>query len=89
MQAWGSPNSDSAIASTTRVLPEPVGPRNKKISNRPPGRIQPGEEHLIDFGDFFDGRILANDFAPESGFEIQRVVAAPRRIRELRSVRFS
>jgi len=34
--ARASPKSDSAMASTTRVFPEPVGPRNKKF---PTGRL--------------------------------------------------
>ena len=53
-------------------------PQKQQVADRAAGRIQPGEKHLINFGDFFDGRVLANDLAPESGFEILRRVAAPR-----------
>src|SRR5438552_4378366 len=41
MQARESPNSASAIDSTTRVLPEPVGPRNSKLPTGRPGGFSP------------------------------------------------
>src|SRR6185369_9336454 len=52
--------------------------QEQKVTNRTARRVQPGEEHLVNFGDFLDGRVLADDFAPESGFEILRCIAAPR-----------
>jgi len=41
MQARGLPNNACAIASTTRVLPEPVGPKNKKFAIGRPGGLRP------------------------------------------------
>src|SRR5208337_3507788 len=76
MQAPGSPNSASAIASTTRVLPDPVGPRKRRFPTGRRGGFQSGQEHLIDFGDGLDSEILPYDFALESGFKLLRVVAA-------------
>ena len=74
------PTRLSAVASTMRVLPDPVGPRNRKLPIGRPGGFMPGEKHLVNFGDFFDGLVLADDFAPKSGFEILRRITAPRRI---------
>src|SRR5271155_687678 len=39
--ARGSPNSTSAVASTTRVFPAPVGPRNSKFPTGRPGEFNP------------------------------------------------
>src|SRR6202035_4650427 len=39
--ARGSPNSTSAVASTTRVFPAPVGPRNSKLPTGRPGEFKP------------------------------------------------
>src|ERR1700751_5738317 len=39
--ARGSPNSTSAVASTTRVLPAPVGPRNNRFPTGRPGEFRP------------------------------------------------
>ncbi len=55
-------------------------PQKQKISHRPTRRIQPGEKHLIDLGDLFHGRILADDLPPQSGLEIQCFAAATRGI---------
>ena len=41
MQARASPKRDSATASTTRVLPEPVGPRNRRLPTGRPGAFSP------------------------------------------------
>ena len=79
--ARGSPKSDSAMASTTRVLPEPVGPRNRRLPTGRARSVQSGQKHLVDFSDFFDSRILADDFPPQGGFEVQRIGAAPGRIK--------
>ncbi len=54
--------------------------KKQKVPDRAAGRIQPSQEHLVNFGDLLDGRVLANDLAPESGFKILRRIAAPRRI---------
>src|ERR1700678_3148546 len=39
--ARGSPNSTSAVASTTRVLPAPVGPKNNRFPTGRPGEFNP------------------------------------------------
>src|SRR5579884_910972 len=52
-------------------------PEKKKIAHRPAGRVQPGQEHLIDLNDFFDCAILADDAAAKGGVEFLRIVAAP------------
>src|SRR5271157_675945 len=60
-----------------------AGPRRsqeKEVSDRAAGRVQSGQEHLIDFGDLLDGGILSYDPAPEGGFKLLRVVAALRGI---------
>ena len=41
IHARASPNSASAIASTTRVFPDPVGPRNSKFPTGRPGALRP------------------------------------------------
>src|SRR5258708_35237099 len=43
MMARGSPNSISAAASTMRVLPEPVGPKNSKFPTGRPGEFNPAQ----------------------------------------------
>src|SRR6185437_6299403 len=39
--ARGSPKTTSAVASTTRVLPAPVGPRNRRFPTGRPGEFKP------------------------------------------------
>src|ERR1700735_2341469 len=39
--ARGSPNKTSAVASTTRVFPAPVGPRNNRLPTGRPGEFSP------------------------------------------------
>src|SRR5512147_2532159 len=46
------------------------GAKEKKIADRSIRRIQGGQEHLVDFGDFLDGKFLTNDSAPKSSLEI-------------------
>ena len=41
MHARESPKSDSAMDSTTRVLPDPVGPRNRRLPTGRPGAFNP------------------------------------------------
>ena len=55
-------------------------PQKQKIADGPTRRIQTGEKHLIDLGDLLHGWVLADDLAPQSGFKIQRLATAPRRI---------
>src|SRR5258708_33031750 len=52
-------------------------PKKEKVSHGTSWSVQPREKHLINFHHFFDGRVLANDFPPQSGFEVLRVRAAP------------
>ena len=91
MQARASPKRDSATASTTRVLPEPVGPRNSRLPTGRPWRIQPGQKHLIDFRDLLDRLVLPHNLAAQGGFKVAGVVAAAARIQhgcKVRSHRF-
>ena len=76
----GVPKSDSAIASTTRVLPEPVGPRNKQVPYRTSGRVQTGQKHLVDLRNFLDGLVLADDLAAKSAVKLTGVMTATGRI---------
>ena len=76
MQALASPKSDSATASTTRVLPEPVGPEEQEVADGAPGSVHARQEHLIDFSNFFDRLVLAYDLAAEVDFEVTGVIAA-------------
>src|SRR5262249_2077674 len=41
--ARGSPNRISAAASTMRVLPEPVGPKNSRLPTGRPGEFSPAQ----------------------------------------------
>src|ERR1700722_12848651 len=43
MIARGSPNNISAAASTMRVFPEPVGPRNSRLPTGRPGEFNPAQ----------------------------------------------
>src|ERR1700724_1821816 len=56
-------------------------PKKEKVSHGTPWGVQSREKHLINFYYFFDGRVLADDFPPQSGFEVLRVRAAPGRIK--------
>ena len=49
--------------------------KKKKIAYRAPWRVQPGQKHLIDFYDFFYGRVLANNLAAESSFKVASIAA--------------
>src|SRR4051812_16927638 len=57
-------------------LPRAGGSKKQKVPYWAAGRIQSRQEHLIDFGDFFDGGVLSHDLAAQGGFEIGCVVAA-------------
>src|SRR5262249_32262217 len=49
----------------------------EQVPHRTPGSIQSSQKHLIDFNHFFDGRVLANDLAPQRGLKVPRIGAAP------------
>ncbi len=76
MQARASPNKVSDMASTTRVFPDPVGPRNKQIADRPSRRIQSRQKHLIDFDHLFQRGVLADDLAAQGLVKISGVSTA-------------
>ena len=57
------------------------GPEKEQISHRTPGGVQSGKKHLVNFDNFFDGRILANDLAPQCGLEVLRIRTTPGRIK--------
>src|SRR5450432_1729726 len=52
------------------------GSEKEQVPDRAIGGVQAGEEHLIDLDDFFDGGILADNFAAESGFEVAGIGTA-------------
>src|SRR6478672_2468162 len=68
-------------------FPGPGGPQEQKIAYRASRRIQPGQEHLVDLHDFFDGLILPDDLATQSGVELPRVVAAAVRVKHSGEIR--
>ena len=80
MTARELPNRISAAASTSRVLPEPVGPRNKEIADGTAGRIQPGGEYLEEFDQGLDAFILTDDLRAQTLLELDGVRAAHIRI---------
>jgi hypothetical protein len=41
-----------------------------------PGSIQAGQKHLVNFCDFFDGLILADNLAAQGGFKLSGITAA-------------
>src|SRR5437588_12107962 len=51
-------------------------PKEEQVTDRPPGRIQSRQEHLVDLSDFFDGDVLSHDFAAQRCIEFSGVVAA-------------
>src|SRR5690349_6270247 len=57
------------------------GAKEKKVSHRTPRSVQPGKKHLVDFNNFLYGRVLANNLAPQRGFKVLRIRAAPCRIK--------
>src|SRR5438105_13610527 len=56
------------------------GAKKQEIAYRVVGRVQPGQKHLIDFGDFLNGLILPYDFARQSIFKVHGIAAATKRI---------
>ena len=68
------------MASTTRVLPEPVGPRNKQIANGTARRIQARQKHLVNFDHFLDGLVLTDDSAAKGAFKFSGIIGAARRV---------
>src|SRR5437660_11710296 len=56
------------------------GAKKQKITYRVVGRVQPGQKHLIDFGDFLNGLILPYDLAPASLFKGHGIAAATKRV---------
>jgi hypothetical protein len=57
------------------------GPEEEQVADRASGRIQPCQEHLVDFDYFLDRRFLANNLSPQGGFEVASVVTAESRIK--------
>ena len=66
------PSKHSAVASTSRVLPDPVGPKNKRFAIGRPGGIMPGQVHLVDAYNGLNRFLLADNQAVEVAFQHRR-----------------
>ena len=55
-------------------------PEKEEIAYRTPGRIEPRQKHLVDFGDLLDRGILPDDLPSQCGFKFKCVVAMTRGI---------
>src|SRR5579864_5015725 len=62
-------------------------PQKQQVPHRTPGRIQPRQEHLVDFDDLFYGGILAYDSAAQGPFKLSSIVAATVRIEHCSEIR--
>ena len=52
------------------------GPQKQQIANRTSRRIQPRQEHLVDFHHLLNRSVLAHDFAAQGVVEISGIVTA-------------
>ena len=81
--ACGSPARLSAIASTVRVLPEPVGPRKSRLPTGRPGRRHAGQERLVNADNLAHCRLLPHDAFTHLGVKRLGSSAHPRRVQDL------
>ena len=65
----GSFGKDSAVASTIRVFPDPVGPRNRKFPTGRPTGDRP-QMSLVSSHDLVNGFILSNNQVTEFVLQI-------------------
>src|SRR5215510_5546591 len=56
-------------------LSRPGWAQEQKVAHRTARWIQPCQEHLVDFCNFLNGRLLTNDPAAQIAFKIFRVTA--------------
>src|SRR5262249_36345832 len=56
-------------------LPRPSRAQKEKVAYRTARWIKPCKEHLVDFCNFFNRRLLTNDPAAQIAFKILRVTA--------------
>ena len=52
------------------------GPQKQEVADRTAGRIQAGQEHLVDLDHLFNGLLLADDFAAKGVFKLPGIIAA-------------
>ena len=81
MQARASPKERFGHGFDYPGLAGAGGSQEEQVANRTSRRIQPSQKHLIDFHDFFDGGILADNFAAKGAFELSGIVAAEGRVK--------
>ena len=74
----GEPNSASASARPSSVLPTPVGPRNRNDPTGRPGCAEPGPAAAHGVGDGLDGLVLPDDAPVQQLLEAQQPVALGR-----------
>jgi hypothetical protein len=58
----------------------PSGPEEKEVAYGTSWGIEPGQEHLVDLGDLFDGLVLPNDAAAQGSIKLSGITAATVRI---------
>src|SRR6476469_3121989 len=51
-------------------------PQKEEIPHGPTGSVQARQEHLINFYDFFDRLVLANDLSAKCGFKVPGVITS-------------
>src|SRR5262249_1930377 len=69
-QCFGHRLHHARLAGTSR-------PQKEEIAHGTAGRIQTSQIHLVDFHNFIDSYILADDLPPQGAFEILSVAPAP------------
>ena len=62
-------------------------PQEKQVAHRTARSVQPGQEHLVNFSDLFDGLVLTDNAAAQCGFKFSSVGAAAVRIEHGSEVR--
>jgi hypothetical protein len=50
-------------------------PEEKQITDGAAGSVKSRQEHLVDFGYFFDGLVLTDDTAAEGSFKLSSIAA--------------
>src|ERR1700691_4201613 len=62
-------------------------PQETQVSHKTARSVQPGQEHLVNFSDLFDGLVLTDNAAAQCGFKFSSVGAAAVRMENGSEVR--
>src|ERR1022692_3369801 len=62
-------------------------PKKQQVAHRTPRSVQPRQKHLVNFGDLFDGLVLANNAAAQRCFKLSSIGTAAVRIEHCSKIR--